>query len=325
MIQFVEGVENILINGDCLEVMKEIPSGSIDLILTDPPYGTVSNMCSSEEFQHGMKNKTDWDIALDTKKMFSECERVLRENGTLILFGQEPYTSQLITESHGNLPFNYRMVWVKDHFANGLIAKKAPVNYYEDLLVFSKKYDTLNLNPLRNYTRELFDYIGKSKNELFNEMGNQSICHFKRCDTMQFGICTEKAYNDLIRLYRIDKWDNFKTFSEMKEMNFKCKKIFNLPDGKKIKSNVLIYKKDYDGFHPTQKPVELLLDVIRTYSNNGDKVLDLTMGSGSTGVACKNLGRRFIGIELDKEYFELAKNRIELAHFKSSTIKDGEK
>ncbi len=88
------------------------------------------------------------------------------------------------------------------------------------------------------------------------------------------------------------------------------KKIFNLPDGKKYKSNVLEYKKDYTGHHPTQKPVLLLEDLIKTYTNENQTVLDFTMGSGSTGVACKNLNRNFIGIELDQNYFDIAKQRI---------------
>ena len=85
---------------------------------------------------------------------------------------------------------------------------------------------------------------------------------------------------------------------------------FNLPEGKKYKSNILKYRKDYDGYHPTQKPVALLEDLIKTFSNEGDTVVDLTMGSGSTGVACKNTGRNFIGIELDEEYFKIATERI---------------
>ena len=164
-------MESKVIHGDCIVEMKKLESGSVDLILTDPPYGTVNNICESDNFTHGMKGKTEWDEALNPNDIFKECERVLRENGTLILFSQEPYTSKLITEAHNNLPFNYRMVWVKDHFANGLIAKKAPVNYYEDIILFSKKYDTLNLNPLRDYTKELFKWIGKTKKQIWKKIG----------------------------------------------------------------------------------------------------------------------------------------------------------
>lgn len=299
-----------ILQGDCLEEMKKLEAGSVDLILTDPPYGTVNNICESDNFTHGMKGKTGWDDALNPKDIFKECERVLRENGILILFSQEPYTSKLITNAHNNLPFSYRMVWVKDHFANGLIAKKAPVNYFEDIIIFSKRYDTLALNPLRDYTKELFEFIGKTKQEMFKDMGNQSICHFTRHDTMQFNICTEKSYNQLIELYKIDSWINFKSFNEVRNMNTKFQKIFNLPDGKKIKSNVLQYKKDYGGLHPTQKPVELLKDLIKTYSNEWNTVLDFTAGSFSTLVACQETNRNGIGIELDEKYCEIGRKRL---------------
>ena len=300
-----------IINGDCIEEMKKLESGSVDLILTDPPYGTVKNICDSENFQHGMAGKTGWDEAINPKDIFKECERVLRENGTLILFSQEPYTSKLITEAHGNLPFLYRMVWIKDHFANALIAKVAPVNYFEDIIIFSKKYDTLNLNPLRNYAKELFGHLSLTKKQIFQDMENQSICHFMRLDSMQFSICTEEAYNSLIRLYHIDEWENFKTYDDMKKLNESQEKIFNLPKGSKIKSNVLKYKKDYDGFHPTQKPVNLLKDLIQTFSNEGNIVLDFTAGSFSTLVACEQLGRDGIGIELDKKFCDIGRGRLQ--------------
>jgi len=309
----------MLINGECLEEMKKLESGSIDLILTDPPYGTVANICSSDNFQHGMKNKTGWDEALDIKEMFIECERVLRENGTLILFGQESYTSKLITEAHNNLLFSYRSVWIKDHFANGLIAKKAPVNYFEDIIIFSKKYDTLNLNPLRNYSRKVIEFIGLGLKEINRRLGHRKAEHFFYVETTQFCICTEEVYDEIIKEFSINLMDGFMNFKGLKEMNKKQEKIFNLPEGKKIKSNVLNYKKDYDGFHPTQKPVALLKDLIKTYSNEGDNVLDFTMGSGSTGVACVNTKRNFIGIELDKKYFNIAKKRIDETGFKPET------
>ena len=107
--------------------------------------------------------------------------------------------------------------------------------------------------------------------------------------------------------------DGFKTYEELKVEEKMYSRIFNLGD-KKIKSNILKYKKDYNGFHPTQKPIALLEDLIKTYTNNSDIILDFTMGSGSTGVACMNTNRKFIGIELDDKYFDIAKNRIEDAY-----------
>lgn len=303
-----------LMQGDCLELMKEIPDGSVDAIITDPPYGTVTGIGDSEKVSHGMKGKTSWDSVISREEMLNECNRILRVNGALILFSQEPYTSHLITNAHGNLPFSYRMVWLKDHFANSLIAKKAPVNYTEDVCVFFKKYDTLNQNPIREYCRKLFGFIGKKKKEIFEDMGSQGVCHFMRYDTMQFGLCTESTYNQLCSIYGIHNQPWFIKYEQLKLINENHKGIgvrrFNLPEGKKFKSNVLQYRKDYGGLHPTQKPVALLEDLIRTYTSEGETVLDFTMGSGTTGVAAKNLGRSFIGIELDEDYFKIAQERI---------------
>src|SRR5690625_1040026 len=127
-----------LIKGDCLTESDVIESGSVDLILTDPPYGTVKGAA----LDGWGPNKTDWDDALNPRDIFEVSNRILRRNGKLVLFSQEPYTSRLITEAIPNLPFSYRMVWEKDHFANSLLAKKAPVNFYEDVLVFSKHNPT---------------------------------------------------------------------------------------------------------------------------------------------------------------------------------------
>lgn len=292
--------------GDCLEVMKDIPDGSVDMILTDPPYGTMKGA----ELDGWKRRGAGWDNCINHHKMLEECNRVLRKNGALVLFSQDPYTQKLITEEHGNLPFSYRMTWLKDHFANALIAKKAPVNYTEDICVFFKKYDQLNQHPLRDYVFTLFDFIGKNKKQLFTEMGHQGVCHFMRYETMQFGLCTEKTYNELISMYGIAGQEWFKPYSYLTEVNRKFNRKFNL-QGNKFKSNVLSYKKDYQKLHPTQKPVLLLEDLIKTYTDEGETVLDFTMGSGSTGVACKNLNRRFIGIELDEMYFNIAKDRID--------------
>lgn len=305
------GVDMIdLRQGDCLELLKDIPDGSVDLILTDPPYGTVTNIASGDSVKHGMSEKTGWDNVLDSSAMWSEVNRVLRVNGACLLFAQQPYTTALINECHNNTPFSYCLTWLKDHFANSLIAKKAPVNYSEDICVFFKRHDTTHKHPLRKAIKSIIDHINKPKKEVFADMGHQGACHFLRYDTDQFSLCTEKTYNELIKLYGIDKLDGFKTYAELSEINRAFNRAFNLHDGKKYKSNILEYKKDYNGYHPTQKPVLLLEDLIKTYSNEGNTVLDFTMGSGSTGVACVNTNRKFIGIELDKDYFAIAEQRI---------------
>ena len=126
--------------GDCLELLKDIPDGSVDLVLTDPPYGTMNTDGGRRLGING------WDTVIDSKLMWHEINRVLRVNGCCILFSQDPYTTELVVNGHNNVPFSYRMTWIKDHFANALGCNKAPVNYTEDVCVFFKKYDCVSLN-----------------------------------------------------------------------------------------------------------------------------------------------------------------------------------
>lgn len=308
-----------LIHGDCLIENKQIESGSVDLILTDLPYGTVTGIGCSDLIKHGMKGRTSWDFAIDPIKVFEIANRILRKNGKMVLFSQEPYTSRLITQAIANVPFSYRMMWEKDHFANALSANKAPVSYFEDILVFSKTHDHEALHPVREYALKIKTYTNYSRREFYNRLGHGGAQHFLESnhESSQFALCTESTYNELIDVFHIDKMDGFKPYSELKAIDDKFKQqfasTFNLWQGNKYKSNILKYKKDYNGFHPTQKPVLLLEDLIKTFSNENDLVVDLTMGSGSTGVACINTNRNFIGIELDEGYFKIAQNRIKEA------------
>lgn len=336
-----------LLHGDFLEEAKNIPDDSVDLVLTDPPYGTVKGL----QLQRQKENAYGWDDVIEPKEMFEVINRILRKNGKAVLFGQEPFTSRMITEAIPNLPFSYRMIWEKNSFANGLLAKKAPVNYYEDVMVFSKahpKHDFEGRHPLRDYFSDTLDFIGIPKGKIIKEVGQRAVNVF-RVNTTQFAMCTEETYKELIKRYRIDKMRGFRQYEDLRrtdveyrqrlidDMNreypsvfniweeepvesfedvmiFNKKEVsstFNLWQKKKTKSNILKYARDYTGYHPTQKPVLLLEDLIKTFSNEGDTVVDLTMGSGSTGVACQNTGRKFIGIELDDEYFNIAKERIE--------------
>jgi site-specific DNA-methyltransferase (adenine-specific) len=298
-----------IINDDCLIAMQDIADGSVDMVLCDLPYGTMKNAGLD-----GWANQTTaWDVCIDQKELLEQYNRILRFNGALVLFSQEPFTSKLITEVHGNLPFSYRYTWLKDHFANALIAKKSPVNYTEDVCVFFKKYDTLVQHPLREYTKLIILYVGKSLKDINKDLGHRRSEHFFYVESTQFGICTEQTYNELIDKYNIDKMDTFMTYQEMKVIDSRFVRRFILAENSKFKSNVLQYKKDYEGFHPTQKPVKLLEDLIKTYTNEGETVMDNTMGSGSTGVAAINTSRRFIGIEQDKAYFEIANERINYA------------
>jgi len=307
-----------LMHGDCLELMAQIPDGSVDMVLCDPPYGTMKDMTAKE----GMAGKYKWDTALVPADFLAHCNRILLMNGALALFSQEPYTARLITEAHGNLPFSYRMVWVKDHFANALVAKTAPVSYFEDVLVFFKKYDTLALHPLRDYSRQVLAHCGGDMKAVNAKLGHRRAEHFFYIESTQFGLCTEDTYSQLCDTFGIEKQPWFKPYAEIEAINRRFNRRFNLHDGKKYKSNILQYRKDYTGHHPTQKPVALLEDLIKTYSNEGDTVLDFTMGSGSTGVACVNTGRNFIGIEKDAGYFAIAKARIEAAQAATEFMKN---
>ena len=306
---------NQVIHGDCLTESEQIESGSVDLILTDLPYGTVDGMGGNGDINHGMKGKTAWDVPIEPKDIYTIANRTLRKNGKMVLFAQEPYTNLLINEAIPNLPFCYRMVWEKDHFANSLIAKKAPVSYMEDILVFSKIYDTDLNHPIYDYADLIIDYIGKPKKQIFAEMGHQGAFHFLLGKgSFQVHLCTEKTYQQMIEMYGINNMAGFLDYRVLKQQEDQFKRetesTFNLWEGKKYKSNILKYAKDYDGYHPTQKPVLLLEDLIKTFSNEGDLVVDLTAGSGSTAVACRNTGRNYIVIEKEQKYIDIINKRI---------------
>ncbi len=295
--------------GNCLTESDKIKDGSVDLILTDLPYGTIKGLGGDIEKYKRLSN-SEWDNVIDTDKIMSIANRILRKNGKMVLFAQQPFTTELISKQIANVPFNYCMIWKKDHFANSLIAKKAPLNYYEDVLVFSKTHDFEGIHPLRPYFKNVLEYIGLKKKTIVEEIG-QSADHCFRVDSSQFSLCTEKTYNKIIEVYRIDKMEGFRTFADISTESDGLNSTFNLWEGGKFKSNVLEYKKDYDGLHPTQKPIFLLEDLIKTFSNENDLVVDLTMGSGSTAIACLNTNRNFIGIELDENYFNISKKRVE--------------
>jgi len=305
--------------GDCLIESDKIESGSVDLILTDLPYGTVEGIGNNENIQHGMKGKTEWDSIIETERVMLIADRILRKNGKMILFAQQPFTTELINKAIPNLPFNYAMIWIKDHFANSLIAKKAPVSYFEDILVFSKRECYEAKHPLRetmlkyvtkygkDFIIKLFAQEGRYTSELSARV--HASYKFGFNDGMRFDLMDKTLYK-----YLSEHIDFNETYTELKKVDTEYKQkyrsTFNLWEGNKYKSNILKYRKDYDGYHPAQKPVLLLEDLIKTFSNEGDLVVDLTMGSGSTGVACKNTNRNFIGIEMDDKYFEIASKRI---------------
>ena len=301
--------------GDCLIESDKIESGSVDLILTDLPFGTVKSLGTSKVAQSKNYNIPYWDDKLPTLKIYDIANRILRKNGKMILFAQQPFTTELINMQIANLPHSYNMYWDKIHFGNCLSANKAPVSYIEDVLIFSKTYDTDLNHPVYNYADLVIEYINKPKKQIFEEMGHQGAFHFLLGkNSFQVHLCTEKTYKQMIEMYGINKMNGFVEYDILKkqenEFYKQTQSIFNLWEGNKYKGNILKYKKDYNGYHPTQKPILLLEDLIKTFSNEGNLVVDLTMGSGSTGVACKNTNRSFIGIEKDENYFKIAEQRI---------------
>jgi len=293
--------------GDCLIESDKIESGSVDLILTDLPYGVVKMKESAGNYKV-LNTAETWDKAIEPKSIYEIANRILRKNGKMILFSQEPYTSRMITEAIPNVPFSYRAVWEKNDFANGLGVNKAMVSFYEDILMFSKTHDLEKSHPLINYFMSELELTKMNQSDINNLLENKMGGHYFT-NGFQFCIPTEANYEKLQTTGYFKK-----DYSEIKEIDDQFKKryasTFNLWEGNKYKSNILKYKKDYNGYHPTQKPILLLEDLIKTFSNENDLVVDLTMGSGSTGVACKNTNRSFIGIEKDENYFKIAEQRI---------------
>ena len=289
----------MLHHGDCLEVMKSIESGSIDMVLTDPPYGTTQNK---------------WDTAINPIEIHENAERVLRNGGKMVLFSQEPYTTELITNGINNIKFSYRAMWLKDGFANALGCNVNMVMFTEDILIFSKNVEDKTGHPMQEYFCGEFDRIGKPVKWYVEQLGTSHASHFFT-KGKQFRIPNEKylqQLKDITGGYCIE-FEEVETAQKefLKQKRVRNRSTFNLWEGNKYKSNVLSYPRDKERFHTTQKPVALLEDLIQTFSDKSDTVLDMTMGSGSTGVACVNTNRKFIGIELDENYFNIAKERIE--------------
>lgn len=225
--------------GDCLELMKDIPDKSVDMILCDLPYGTTRNK---------------WDSVIPLNKLWKSYERIIKDNGAIVLFSQMPFSAELV---HSNLKlFKYEWIWQKDNGTGFLNAKKMPLKIHENILVFYKKLP------------------------LYNPQMRTGFKPYK---------CKQGRHSTNYGAYEQ---------GHITESN-----------GERYPIDIIEFKKD-SGLHPTQKPVALLEYLIKTYTNEGETVLDNCMGSGSTGVACINTNRNFIGYELDEKYFEIAGKRI---------------
>ena len=241
-------------HGDCLELMKGIPDNSIDMVLTDPPYGTTA--CK-------------WDTVIDFDLMWEQLKRITKDSGPICMFGTEPFSSHL---RMSNIKmFKYDWIWDKKLCADFYGAKHRPMTRHEIVSVF---------------TSGTVSQGGKKPSPYFPIMTRRE---------------KERVYTDSVNMNRKNpksKSFNGKEYKGLSKDKYPTSIIEASNANRKAK------------IHPTQKPVALLEYLIKTYTLENETVLDFTMGSGSTGVACKNLNRNFIGIEKEEKYFQIAKARI---------------
>ena len=255
-------MENIkLLHGDCLELMKDIPDKSIDMILCDLPYGTTA--CK-------------WDIIIPFEPLWEQYNRIIKDNGAIVLFGSQPFSTLLVGSNMSN--FKEEIIWLKNKAGNGLQAKQKNIKVHENIYVFanSSKY---TFNPQK--------WLVSDK---------EFLTQRKTFDEVEVG---NNIYSPMKRVRKPDDGSRNPISVISCAVPFTPSKCKN-------------YSKDVDlRFHPTQKPVDLLEWLIKSYTNENELILDNCMGSGSTGVAAINTNRKFIGIEKDDNYFEIARNRIE--------------
>ena len=245
--------------GDCLDVMSTIPDKSVDMILCDLPYGTTC---------------LKWDNVIDSEKLWAQYERIIKDNGAIVLFSAQPFTSALIM-SNIKL-YRYSWVWDKCGATGFLNANYAPLKATEDINVFSKgTVGSLSKNPVVYYPQGVVEVNQKKKNNPNS------------------------------------KWRQNKGYGGHNKLNSDTEYVQKYTG---YPTNILRFKREAKPVHPTQKPVSLLEFLVKSYTLPGETVLDNCMGSGSTGVACANTGRAFIGIEKEQKYFETAKSRIEEAY-----------
>jgi len=282
-----------LYQGDCLEVMKKIPDKSIDMILCDLPYGVTEN---------------EWDKIIDGKSLFSEYKRICKQNANVVLFCQIEFAKYLMQSTYES-EFSHCLIWVKKNKTRHLSVKNLPMSQYEMILVFRlNKYANKSSHiELRNYFMQELEKSGMSVKEIEKSIPNYSAHHWFRFSS-DYRIPTEWNYKRLQEITGFFK----KPYQEIKEKFLREKNNTCTYNGNG-QSDILDFYLTEKRIHPTQKPVELLEYLIKIYSNEGETVLDNCMGSGSTGVACVNTNRNFIGIELDENYFNIAKERIEKA------------
>ena len=251
-----------LYNGDCLVVMDELIELGIevDAIIVDPPYA---------------KTRGKWDVIIPLDEMWERLDKLIKFNGAICIFGNEPYSS--IVRASNFIDYKYDWKWVKNRATGFANCNYRPMARYEDIMVFSKANASSD---------------GKKNSMIYNPQGLILSGKVKKNTPKRHGLIQNDTNN-------VGKNNIL-----MQETEY-IQKFTNYPD------NILEFNCESKYVHPTQKPVSLLEYLIKTYTNENELVLDFTMGSGSTGVACMNTNRKFIGIELEEEYFNIAVNRIE--------------
>ena len=263
----------VLLKGDCLVEMKSIEGHSIDLILCDLPYGTTDRWGQRD----GESNRLlKWDCIIPLDKLWIEYRRLLKPRGTVVLTADQPFTSQLILS---NIEwFKYEWIWKKKKTTGFLLANHRPMKQTEDVVIFSPS----GASPAS---------YKSGKSMTYNPQGLKDKRVNKKNSAKRLGkfLHNPEHMGSGNRLLHETEYEQ---------------KYTNYP------SEIIEFGLDKNIVHPTQKPVALMEYLIKTYSNEDETVLDNCMGSGTTGVACINTNRKFIGIERDEEYYFISKNRI---------------
>ena len=242
----IETKDNIqLFKGDCLEIMKNIESNSVNLVLIDPPYN--------------ISKDKKWDTVIPFEPLWEQYNRIIKDNGAIVLFGSEPFSSALRMSNIKD--YRYDWIWEKNNAGNFQLAKKMPLKFHEIISIFYKKQPNYNAQGVIKLEKPII----QSNKGKAGKLGHLA--------------------------------------SEKKRTNYK-QRYTNYP------KSIIKCSRPSKPMHPTQKPVALLEYLIKTYTNEGETVLDNCMGSGSTGVACINTNRKFIGIEKEDKYFDIAHKRI---------------
>lgn len=241
-----------LLHGDCLELMAQIPDGSVDMIFADLPYGTTN---------------CDWDIRIPFDRLWQHWNRIAKENAAIILTGQQPFTTDIISSNRKY--FRYEIIWEKTQKLGFLDANRKPLRAHENIIVFYRKLPTYNPQKVTTV--------------------NTTV---------------DRKGTDVVLSEHYGNYNKNKTWKEDgTRYPHSVIKISNW-NGALFGNNSKATK------HPTQKPVELLDWLIKTYTNEGDTVMDCCMGSGTTGVSCKKNGRHFIGIEKEQSFYDVAVSRV---------------